>query len=122
MTLPPDQPPPSGYPYYAPPPPPSRISVGMVFLGAPVYMVINTIVGFGAFLVAGSATDGNPDWVFGIAALVLGFVAFAVGGGLLAAPNRTAKGFGLGLMVGWALTSIFTVGICTGLNPQVYNL
>src|ERR1700712_1954722 len=76
MTLPPDQPPPGGYPYYPPLPPPSRIAIGMVFVGAPVYVVVNIPVGFAAFIVAGSTTSQNGDWVFGIAALVLAFVAF----------------------------------------------
>jgi membrane-bound ClpP family serine protease len=115
-------PPPGENPYYPPRPPSSRIAVGMVFVGAPVYVVINVVIGFTAFIFAGSTTNQNANWVFGIAALVLAFVAFGAGGGLLAAPNRNAKGFGLGLMVGWALTSIFTVGICTGLNPGVYTL
>ena len=28
----------------------------------------------------------------------------------------------MGLMIGWALTSIFTVGICTGINPMLHHL
>jgi hypothetical protein len=48
-------------------------------------------------------------------------VAFG-GGGLLVARGRPwAKGLGLGLMIGWALTSIFTLGICTGINPTIYS-
>ncbi len=27
----------------------------------------------------------------------------------------------MGLMIGWALTSILTAGICTGLNPAMYT-
>ena len=94
----------------------------MVFVGAPVYVAVNIAIGFAAFIVAGSTTNQKGAWVFGITALVLAFVAFGAGGGMLAAPSRNAKGFGLGLMVGWALTSIFTVGICTGLNPELYSL
>ncbi|CAN5536166.1 hypothetical protein BH09ACT7_BH09ACT7_59790 [soil metagenome] len=147
MTLPPDQPPPGenpaedyppnypppgypppGYPgspysYPVPPPPKiSRIAVGMVFVGIPVYVLLNVVIGFMVFIFAGSVTNQDANWVMGIGALLLAFIAFAAGGGLLATSNRNAKGFGLGLMVGWALTSIFTVGICTGLNPQVYTL
>ncbi|CAN5667265.1 hypothetical protein BH10ACT3_BH10ACT3_16480 [soil metagenome] len=121
MTTPPPPPGyPPGYPY-TPPPPPSRIAVGMVFVGIPVYVLLNVVIGFMAFVLAGSVTNQNANWVIGIAALILGFIAFAAGGGLLAVPNRNAKGFGLGLMIGWALTSIFTVGLCTGLNPEVYT-
>jgi hypothetical protein len=146
MTLPPDPPPPGenppehyppdyppqgypppGYPgspyaYPAPAPPKaSRIAIGMVFVGAPVYVLLNVVVGFMAFVLAGSVTNQNGNWVIGIAALGLALITFVAGGGLVATSNRNAKGFGIGLMVGWALTSIFTVGICTGLNPEVYT-
>ena len=30
------------------------------------------------------------------------------------------EGLGLGLMIGWALTSLVTVGFCTGINPTMY--
>jgi hypothetical protein len=94
----------------------------MVFVGSPVYFVVNLIVGFGALVIAGSMTDDKANWVYLVAAVGLALIAFGAGGALLAAPSRHAKGFGLGLMIGWALTTLFTVGICTGLNPEVYSL
>jgi hypothetical protein len=115
--------PPQGYPYPpSPQPPSSRIAVGMVFVGAPTYILINSVLGFMVFVFAGATTNGKSNWVFGIGAVVLALIAFGAGGGLLASRDRNAKGFGLGLMIGWAVTSIVTVGICTGLNPGVYTL
>ena len=43
------------------------------------------------------------------------------GAALLAVRNPHAKGVGLGLMIGWALTSLVTVGFCTGINPALYT-
>jgi hypothetical protein len=54
-------------------------------------------------------------------AVMLFLIAFAGGAGLLASRNRYAKGLGLGLMIGWALTSLLTVGFCTGINPAMYT-
>ena len=54
------------------------------------------------------------------AAVMLFLIAFAGGAGLLASHNRYAKGLGLGLMIGWALLSLFSVGFCTGVNPAMY--
>jgi hypothetical protein len=51
----------------------------------------------------------------------LALFAFGVGGVLVALRKPWAMGLGLGLMIGWALTSIFTVGICTGINPSIYG-
>ena len=121
--------PPPGYGYgaapgYPPPaaPPRRRISVGMMFVGPLIYVAVNVVLGFLAFVFAGSTTGGSPDAVFGFTALVLAVIAFGGGAALLALRSPYAKGIGLGLMIGWALTSVFTVGFCTGLNPGLYTL
>lgn len=110
--------PPPGYPY-GPPRPRSRIAIGMVFVGSLVYFAINLVVGFVA-LAATTSTTPSANAVVGGFAVLLALIAFAGGGGLLASSNRYAKGLGLGLMIGWALTSLFTVGFCTGINPTMY--
>ncbi|HEV7421775.1 MAG TPA: hypothetical protein VGO30_18295 [Mycobacterium sp.] len=92
----------------------------MVFAGSGIYFVINFVLAFAALAVGGSSTDG-VNGVFVGTAVLLALVAFGGGGGLLAVHSPYAKGLGLGLMIGWALTSLFTVGICTGLNPAVYT-
>ena len=54
---------------------------------------------------------------------MLALIAFGGGGALLATRKpRGRRGMGMGLMIGWALTSIVTVGICTGLNPALYHV
>ena len=119
---PPGYPPgPYGYPYGAPPPrPPSRISVGMAFAGSAVYFVINFVVAMAVLAGADSVTSsGTGLIVFGAIALIV--IAFGGGAGLLAVRSPYAKGLGLGLMIGWALTSLFTVGFCTGINPTMYT-
>ena len=120
-------PPPPVYPYgaYPPPPPqpaPRRISVGMVFVGPLIYAALNLAIGFMAFIVAGSTTSDASNAVFGTTAVVLALIAFGGGAGLLFLRSPYAKGIGLGLMIGWALTSVFTVGFCTGINPGLYTL
>lgn len=115
---------PPGYPYGPPPQPQRRISVGMVFLGPILYAALNLVIGFIAFMGAG-ATDsagGSPNVVLGGAALLLAAIAFGGGTLMLLSKSPTAKGLGIGLMVGWALVSLFTAGFCTGVNPELYAL
>ena len=118
----PGPPPPPGYPYYPGPPPQprSRIAIGMVFAGSGIYFAINLFVGFAVLAVAGSAGRSANAMLAGTAVMLV-LIAFAGGAGLLASRNRYAKGLGLGLMIGWALTSLLTVGFCTGINPAMYT-
>ena len=118
----PGPPPPPGYPYYPGPPPQprSRIAIGMVFAGSAIYFAINLFVGFAVLAVAGSAGRSANAMLAGTAVMLV-LIAFAGGAGLLASRNRYAKGLGLGLMIGWALTSLLTVGFCTGINPAMYT-
>jgi hypothetical protein len=121
MTTPPGPPYPGGYGYPPPPQqPPKKISIGMVFVGAPIYIALNSLLGFMAFIIASSSTD-SADVILGAAAVMLALIAFGGGTALLAVRNPQAKGIGLGLMVGWALVSLVTVGICTGINPSLYT-
>ena len=115
----PGPPPPPGYPYGPQPPPGSRIAIGMVFAGSGLYFAINLFVGLALIAVSGSTSQGGKAMLAG-AAVLLVVIAFAGGAALLASSNRYAKGLGLGLMIGWALTSLFTVGFCTGINPAMY--
>ncbi|MFN8033669.1 MAG: hypothetical protein U0Q47_10265 [Mycobacterium sp.] len=130
----PGPPPPPGYPYYPGPPPPpgyhsygppppqprSRIAIGTVFAGSGLYFAINLFVGIAVITFADSAGKSANVMLAGATVMLL-LIAFAGGAGLLASGNRYAKGLGLGLMIGWALTSLFTVGFCTGINPAMYT-
>ncbi|WP_238391017.1 MULTISPECIES: hypothetical protein [unclassified Mycolicibacterium] len=115
---------PPGYPYGPPPQPERRISVVMVILGPFLYAALNLVIGFAAFIGAGAADSagGSTNAVLGGAAVLLAFIAFGGGTVMLLSKNPTAKGLGIGLMVGWALVSLFTAGFCTGINPDLYAL
>ncbi|OFB37766.1 hypothetical protein BA059_17560 [Mycolicibacterium sp. (ex Dasyatis americana)] len=96
----------------------------MVILGPFLYAALNLVIGFIAFMGAG-ATDsagGSANAVLGGAAVLLAFIAFGGGTLMLLSKNPTAKGLGIGLMVGWALVSLFTAGFCTGVNPDLYGI
>ncbi|MCV7361292.1 hypothetical protein H7K19_06985 [Mycolicibacterium neworleansense] len=96
----------------------------MVILGPFIYAPLNLLIGFIAFMGAGAADSagGSANVVLGGAALLLAAIAFGGGTLMLLSKNPTAKGLGIGLMVGWALVSLFTAGFCTGLNPELYAL
>ena len=115
---------PPGYPYGPPPQPERRISMVMVLLGPFLYAALNLMIGFIALMGAGTldSSDRGANLVFVGAAALLALIAFGGGALLLLMKNPTAKGLGIGLMVGWALVSLFTAGICTGINPEMYTL
>jgi hypothetical protein len=96
----------------------------MVLLGPFIYAAINLVLGFVAFIAAGMVethTD-NSGLVFGLAAIGLFLIAFGGGTVLLRRNSPHARGLGIGLMIGWALVSVFTAGFCTGINPEMYRL
>ncbi|BDE00721.1 hypothetical protein [Mycolicibacterium fortuitum] len=126
-TQPPGYPPyqyPPGYPYGPPPQPERRISVPMVIIGPFLYAALNLMIGFAAFISAGAADSGggSANAVLGAAAVLLAFIAFGGGTVMLFSKSPTARGLGIGLMVGWALVSLVTAGFCTGINPELYAL
>ena len=92
---------------------------GGAAVGAVVYVTINTVIG--PWVLWGLANILTPNLAFGLSAVSLALVAFGAGSALVAQRSPSTKGFGLGLMIGWALTSILTLGICTGLNPVMYG-
>jgi len=138
MTTPPQEPPeggrpppgyPSGPPYgpYGPDPyyqPPRKESsagvvIGLAVVGAFTYFAVNLVGAVAVLLIAADHSSSATVLLGGTVALAL----FAFGGGALLMLLRKpwAMGLGLGLMIGWALTSICTVGICTGINPTIYG-
>ncbi|NBE95114.1 hypothetical protein FE391_18555 [Nonomuraea sp. KC401] len=95
--------------------------VAFAFVGLVGYSVINVVVGFAVFLAAvESEANSTPIVIAG--AVVLALVGLGAGIGLCLVRGKVwARGTGLGLMIGWALWSILTAGMCTGLNPSVYG-
>ncbi|MBC7299617.1 MAG: hypothetical protein H5T78_01550 [Nocardia sp.] len=94
----------------------------MALAGAMAFIVVNAIAGFIVVMVVASINDDTATRVlFGLTALA--GVATAFGGGwLLIRRKRPApKGFGMGLMIGWSLVTVFTAGLCTAINPELYT-
>ena len=89
----------------------------MAVVGVLLFGMINLVVGLIVIMTAG---DGGPT-VVGFGAAILALIAFAGGAGLIALRRPWARGLGMGLMIGWALLSIVSVGYCTGLNPEMYT-
>ncbi|GAB7069470.1 hypothetical protein H7J06_28865 [Mycobacterium hodleri] len=120
MTGPPFEPPPPPPGWYPPPPPPPNTTgtvVGLAVVGVLLFGAINLIVGLVVLVVAA----GHGGAVVGVGAVILALVALGGGAGLVALRRPWAKGLGIGLMIGWALLSITSVGYCTGLNPEMYT-
>jgi hypothetical protein len=115
--------PPPGPPYgpYPPPREPSSagLVIGLAVVGAFTYFAVNLAVAL-TILALGIETPTSNAIVLG-GAIGLALFAFLGGGLLMALRKPWAKGLGLGLMIGWALTSIFTLGICNGINPTIYS-
>ncbi len=108
-------------PEWTPPPPPPRHNsrtVGMAFAGIGIYSLVN-LVSFWTVVV--TVNDRDPQTTALVYAIVLALVTLGTGAGLLFLRRPWAKGLGLGLMMGWGLWTIFSAGICTGINPIIYS-
>ncbi|WP_237103344.1 DUF1129 domain-containing protein [Nonomuraea sp. MG754425] len=92
----------------------------MFFAGLAIYSVINAVVGFFAFFAALSSPDNSTPYLI-IGAVVLALAGLGAGIGLCFVRNPWSRGTGLGLMIGWALWSILSAGLCTGINPSLYG-
>ncbi|ART73484.1 hypothetical protein BTO20_07740 [Mycobacterium dioxanotrophicus] len=96
--------------------------MAMVILGPFIYAGINFVIALMAIMTAGSRVEPNQsNTVLGFGAVLLALIAFGGGAALLRSRNPNARGLGVGLMVGWALMSLFTAGFCTGINPELYK-
>ncbi|MEV0613663.1 hypothetical protein AB0I81_10105 [Nonomuraea sp. NPDC050404] len=91
----------------------------MLFAGLAIYSVLNTVIGFFTFITALDA-DGSATPYFIVGAVLLALAGLGAGIGLCFVRRPWARGLGLGLMIGWALWSILSAGLCTGLNPSLY--
>lgn len=91
--------------------------VGFAVLGVISFGAVNLVLG----LVVLALASGSGGAVVGVGAVLLALIAFGGGAAFIALRRPWSKGLGIGLMIGWALLSITSVGFCTGLNPQMYS-
>lgn len=113
MTAAPPGPPPIAPPPSSPLPPPrgGRVSVGALFGGMGMAIVGSFLLVLGLLNNFDNAAGAADRWAAG------GFAALCLlgGAGLCFVRSPVARGIGIGLMSGWALLSITTAGLCTGL-------
>ncbi|GGS79155.1 hypothetical protein ACFFV7_12810 [Nonomuraea spiralis] len=130
MTTPPPQPPPQGPwgPQHQgrqppPPPPPSGrdstlVLIATLVAGLFAYSAVNVIVFFAVLF---AALDGADKALVIGAAVLLAVVGLGGGLGFGLVRRPWSRGLGLGLAIGWALWSMLSAGVCTGLNPSMYG-
>lgn len=114
---------PDPYPGAQPPPgvtPPRRFSVITVLVGPVIFGLLDVIVTL-VLLIGGEAVGLSQNLTMILGAILLASIAFGGGAALLRSKNPDIRGIGLGLMIGWALISLVSGGLCTGLNPSVYR-
>ncbi|GAA4934371.1 hypothetical protein HD597_010128 [Nonomuraea thailandensis] len=91
----------------------------MLFAGLAIYSALNAVIGFFIFFAAMSAGDNSSPYL-AAGAVLLALVGLGAGIGLCFIRKSWSRGLGLGLMIGWALWSILSAGICTGISPSLY--
>ncbi|WP_157548150.1 hypothetical protein [Nonomuraea candida] len=85
-----------------------------------IYSVINVVIGFVTFVIAMDGR-GDPTPYLITGAVLLALAGLGAGIWLFFVRRSWTRGLGLGLMIGWALWSILSAGICTGINPSLYT-
>lgn len=96
------------------------VTLGFAFAGLILYSVVNVVVVFQVFFSAAN-TSGSGVTPVALGALALAVTGLVAGGALLLVRKPWARGLGVGLMSGWALWTIMTAGLCTGVNPSFYG-
>ncbi|MBE3008346.1 hypothetical protein IL992_03985 [Microbispora sp. NEAU-D428] len=107
------------------PPPQAQNTTGVVIAMTIAGIVAYVVVNFVLFLATLAAADGVASEHKNVAliggSVILALIAFGGGTLLLLLRKPWSRGLGLGLMIGWALMTIFTAGFCTGINPSLYT-
>ncbi|MBT2226060.1 hypothetical protein [Nonomuraea sp. NEAU-A123] len=106
-----------------PPPPRGRqkpLIIGLAFASLVAYSIVNAILGILIFI---STLDQNgPNHPIIISCTIfLALLGLGAGAGLQFLRKPWATGLGLGFLIGWALWSILSAGICTGISPDLYT-
>lgn len=121
-------------PPHPPEPPEKRHTSGSPSLGLLtgligfVVFVVVSVLTFFRIVVPGLSVRADPLLGAGdsnVMLIILGTaiqLLVAIAGAVLAVrgTHYFVKGLGIGLMIGWALMSIVSAGICTGVNPNLY--
>ncbi|MEU8277523.1 hypothetical protein ACFYOK_17990 [Microbispora bryophytorum] len=95
--------------------------IATTIAGIVAYVVVNFVLFLATLAAAdGVASDHKSLALIG-GAVLLALIAFGGGTLLLLLRKPWSRGLGLGLMIGWALLTIFTAGFCTGVNPSFYT-
>ncbi|MCT9931699.1 hypothetical protein N5079_15915 [Planotetraspora sp. A-T 1434] len=92
----------------------------MTFAGIAIFVVVN-LLAFIATLSAADSVGSGKNIIMGVGAVILAAAALGGGAVLIMLRKPWSRGLGLGLMIGWALMSIVSVGFCTGINPAIYT-
>lgn len=87
-----------------------RLTPFYATLGALAFIVLN-------FVVILFHQSFDSPFVRLIAVAVLATIAFGGGGLMRRYGSPKVKAIGLGLMIGWAVASIVSLGSCTGIRP-----
>ncbi|MFE3542751.1 hypothetical protein ACFXK0_07245 [Nocardia sp. NPDC059177] len=93
----------------------------MALAGASTFVGVNAVAGFIAFLIAAANEQNVGRAVFALTGVISAVSAFVGGWLLIRLKKPIPKGFGMGLMIGWALVTVCTAGICTAVNPALYT-
>ncbi|NUP01177.1 MAG: hypothetical protein HOW59_24960, partial [Nonomuraea sp.] len=95
--------------------------VALLFVGLFVYSIINVVVAFFMFFAAMDAANGANNAILIGGAVLLAVIGLGGGLGFGLVRRPWSRGLGLGLAIGWALWSMLSAGVCTGLNPTLYG-
>ncbi|MEU7744303.1 hypothetical protein [Nonomuraea sp. NPDC049158] len=93
--------------------------VGLAFAGLVAYSIVNAILGILIFVSTLDQNGTNYPIIISCT-IFLALFGLGAGAGLQFLRKPWATGLGLGFLVGWALWSILSAGICTGISPDLY--
>ncbi|WP_433513920.1 hypothetical protein ACQP2T_61955 [Nonomuraea sp. CA-143628] len=93
--------------------------IGLALAGLVAYSIVNAILGILIFVSTLDQNGTNYPIIISCT-IFLALFGLGAGAGLQFLRKPWATGLGLGFLVGWALWSILSAGICTGISPDLY--
>lgn len=115
MTIPP---PDQGLPQYPGPDEPRRVEIQPAPTGmaGPIFAGVGGVAANVPLSFLMLVSGGDLAARSALPAVLYAALIFLGGGALCFLKSRPTRGFAVGLMAGWALLSIVSAGICTGLS------